>query len=106
MMAKAPPLGPKQLGFLAGMCHVASAVVVPDSLTDSLVRRGLMEPTGTTPKSANAFVVVTAAGYRAIADAIDAGRLPYKPDFNAIRAKNGALSAAFGAALSHEEKRG
>jgi hypothetical protein len=75
-------LGPLQIRRLAsiavGMCQV-----VPDSVSRSLTRRGLMEPTGSDGES---LVVVTPAGLRALADAMDAGRFPYKPDWDAIKA--------------------
>jgi len=85
-------LGKLQLGRLAAMTRVGIAQVAPDDISRSLVARGLMQATGDRPGSEEAFVVVTAAGYRAIADATDAGLLANKPDFAAIRAKQmGAL---------------
>lgn len=80
-------LGKLQLARLAGMAGVGSALVVPDAISRSLAARGLMEGTGTTPKTADSFVVITAAGYRAIADAIDAGLIEYRPNFAAMRGK-------------------
>lgn len=78
-------LGKRQLDRLAMMAHVGSALVVPDEVSRSLAARGLMEPTGQTPKSADSFVVITAAGYRAIADAIEAGQINHRPNFAAMR---------------------
>lgn len=82
-------LGKRQLARLAGMAGVGSALVVPDELSRSLAARGLMEGTGDKPGSEDAFAVVTAAGYRAVADAIDAGRINHRPDWAAIRARHG-----------------
>lgn len=78
-------LGKLQLARLAGMAHVGSALVVPDAVSRSLAARGLMEATGRAPNNAENFVVVTAAGYRAIADAIDAGLIDHRPNFAALR---------------------
>lgn len=84
-------LGKHQMRRLAGMAGVGCAQVVPDAISRSLVARGLMEPTGDRPGSEEAFVVITAAGLRAIAEEIDAGRLQHKPDFAAIRAKSSGM---------------
>jgi hypothetical protein len=78
-------LGKKQLARLASMAHVGMAQVVPDAVTNSLVARGLMQPTGTKPGTEDAFIVITAAGFRAIADAIDAGTIAGRPDFDRMR---------------------
>lgn len=80
-------LGKKQLARLSGMAHVGVAQVVPDAVTNSLVSRGLMQPTGTKPGTEDAFIVITAAGFRAIADAIDAGTISGRPDWARIPAK-------------------
>lgn len=82
-------LGKRQIAKLAGMAGVGSALVVPDAISRSLASRGLMEGTGDKPGSEDAFAVVTAAGYRAVADAIDAGQISHRPDWAAIRAKRG-----------------
>lgn len=80
--------GKHQLARLASMAHVGLAQVVPDAVSRSLVARGLMEPTGTKPGTEDAFIVITAAGFRAIADAIDAGKISNRPDWE--RAKGNA----------------
>lgn len=82
-------LGKRQIARLSGMAHVGSAQVVPDAISRSLVARGLMEPTGDKPGCEESFSVVTAAGFRAIADAIDAGQVQHRPDWAAVRAKRG-----------------
>ena len=63
-------VGPKQRDLLARMC-VGRAVVVGDALTRSLCRRGLMKA-----HRGDDVVTVTAAGLRALADEMDAGRVP------------------------------
>ena len=80
-------LGKRQAEFLATMANVGCALVVPNELSRALVKRGLMEPTGDQPGSEDAFIVVNADGYRALADAIDAGQIRPRPDWAAIRAK-------------------
>lgn len=80
-------LGRRQIDRMAAMANVGCALVVPDAVSRSLVARGLMEPTGDKPGCEDAFVVMTAAGYRAVADAIDAGQIKHRPDWAAIRAK-------------------
>lgn len=80
-------LGKLQLQRLAAMAGVGSAQVVPDAIARSLVARGLMEPTGDKPGTEDGFIVLTAAGYRAVADFIDAGTIQHRPDWAAIRAK-------------------
>lgn len=70
-------LGKKQLGFLAGMVGTGvgtgRAAVVGDALIHSLVARGCMRPLG---PQGDSFFVVTPAGLRAVADALDAGTIP------------------------------
>lgn len=73
-------LGSKQLGLLATMAGVGRALVAPDAVSRSLCARGLMEPTGTTPETADAFIAVTPSGFRAVADAMEAGLISNKPD--------------------------
>lgn len=80
-------LGKNQLARLSSMAHVGFAQVVPDDVARSLVARGLMEPTGDKPGCEDSFIVVSADGYRAIADAIDAGKIKHRPDWAAVRAK-------------------
>ena len=84
-------LGKNQIAKLASMAHVGCAQVVPDAMTRSLVAKGLMEPTGDKPGAEDGFIVMTAAGYRAVADAIDAGQINYRPDWAAIRAKTAGM---------------
>jgi len=74
-------LGNNQLARLASMAHVGMAQVVPDAVTRSLVSRGLMAPTGNKPGTEDAFIVITADGFRAIADAIEAGAINGRPDW-------------------------
>jgi len=64
------PLGAKQRNLLRMLANPANAAVVADAVSASLVRRGLLaaEPDGS-------FAHVTAAGLRALADEIDAGRV-------------------------------
>lgn len=80
-------LGRRQAEFLALMANVGCALVVPNAHSRALVKRGLMEPTGDQPGSEEAFIVINAAGFRALADAIDAGQVRHRPDWAAIRAK-------------------
>lgn len=82
-------LGQRQINRLAAMANVGCALVVPDAVSRSLVARGLMEPTSDQPGCQDGFVVMTPAGYRAVADAIDAGQINHRPDWAAIRAKRG-----------------
>lgn len=79
-------LGRKQLDRLAGFGGVHTAQVVPDEVTRSLCKRGLMESISA---KTDGFIVVTAAGYRAIADAMDQGKILRPPieDWNKPRAK-------------------
>jgi hypothetical protein len=88
-------LGRKQLGLLAGMAGVGSALVVPDKLSRSLCRRGLMEATGAAvslegePREPG-MLVVTPAGLRAVADAMEAGQVEWRPDWAKIRERRKA----------------
>lgn len=63
-------LGKRQQHMLAGMAHVGAAMVVGDALTASLCKRRLMAAAHPNGRS---LVHLTAAGYRAVADMIDAG---------------------------------
>lgn len=65
------PLGKRQLDLLTKLGGVTMAVVVGCKISQSLVRRGLLaaEPDGS-------FAHITAAGLRALAAEIDAGRAP------------------------------
>ncbi len=71
-------LGRHQLDLLSKLAGVGRAPVVGDRLSDSLVRRGLLLATDS---ENNALVVVTPAGYRAVADAIESGVIPWPPQF-------------------------
>ena len=81
-------MGRKQLDLIATISGVGTALVVPNDVSRSLCKRGLMEATGG-DHATGGFVVVTARGYRALADAIDAGELAYRPDWEAIRKARG-----------------
>jgi hypothetical protein len=80
-------LGIRQVRRLAALSGIGLCQVVPDDVTRSLCLRGLM--LGTAPDG-DGMVVVTPAGLRALADALDAGRMDWKPDWDAIRAKREA----------------
>ena len=64
------PLGPKQRDLLQKLSSIHMALVVPCAVSNSLVRRGILdaEPDGS-------FAHITAAGLRVLADEIDAGRV-------------------------------
>lgn len=78
-------LGSRQLEHLALMAHVGCAQVVPDDMTRSLCKRGLMVATGNTPELKDACIVITPDGFRALADAMDAGLVEWKPDWKKLR---------------------
>lgn len=69
-------LGRKQLDMLASIGGVHRALVVPDAVARSLCSRGLMKPGGT---KTDGLIVLTADGYRAIADALDSGDIVRDP---------------------------
>lgn len=69
-------LGVKQIEYLARRAGVFSAQVVPDALTRSLARRGLL--TELSDKT-DGFLALTPAAYRAVADALDTGRVVRPP---------------------------
>lgn len=69
-------LGKRQLDKLASFAGVFSAIVVPDKLLRSLIRAGMMESMST---KSDGFIVTTAAGFRAIADALDSGAIVRPP---------------------------
>ena len=69
-------LGKRQLEMLAMVAGVQRAIVVPDTLTRSLCTKGAMVPGGTVT---DGFLVITPAGYRAIADALESGKLERPP---------------------------
>ncbi len=64
-------LGKRQLALLRGV-GPTSAVVVPDGTTRRLCDLGLMKAHGGEDGS---FAAVTPAGLRALADAVDAGKI-------------------------------
>lgn len=63
-------LGKNQIAFLAGIAGTGRAVVVGDKLIRSLAKAGCLKALG-----ANSFYVITPAGLRSVADAIDGGAL-------------------------------
>lgn len=64
------PLGKRQLEALMTLCSPSLVQVVPDKITESLMRRGLAASRG---GSTGGFVGITPAGLRAAADAFEAG---------------------------------
>lgn len=66
-------LGKNQLEFLSRMAGQGRAIVVGDKLIRSLAKAGCLKALGNKNDS---FFVVTAAGLRAVADALDSGALP------------------------------
>lgn len=69
-------LGKKQLDYLARRAGVLSAQVVPDALTRSLTKRGML--IGLSDKT-DGFLALTPDAYRAVADALDTGRVVRPP---------------------------
>lgn len=67
------PLGKLQLERLLGLASPSMLLVVGDSLSSSLVARGLLKPA--LKKRPNAWHRITPAGMRALADAYEAGKL-------------------------------
>lgn len=65
-------LGRHQLDLMSGIAGTHSALVVPNKLTASLERRGLMKSAS---RTGNAFMVLTPAAYREIAAALEDGRI-------------------------------
>jgi len=74
-------LGKHQLCLLATMASPFSLLVVGDRISRSLVRRGLLGQHFA--KKDDAFIGITPAGLRALADEMEAGRLePFlEPEF-------------------------
>jgi hypothetical protein len=66
-------LGKNQIELLARMTGQGRAVVVGDKLIRSLAKAGCMSALS---HNGDSFYVVTSAGLRAVADALDAGSLP------------------------------
>jgi hypothetical protein len=74
MSEKPMKIGKRQRCWLAKMAHVGAAQVIMNDVTKSLVAKGLaasLHP--------DSFIYVTPAGYRALADELDAGRVDCKP---------------------------
>ena len=69
-------LGRKQLDFLASMAGVYRSLVVPDKMTRSLCALGLMVSWS---KKTDGFIVLTPAGLRAVADALENGGIERPP---------------------------
>lgn len=63
-------LGKNQLQLLQGLASLRAALVVPNKVSQGLVKRGLLaaQPDGS-------FAHLTSAGLRLLADEIDAGRV-------------------------------
>ncbi len=68
-------IGRRQRDLLALIARPGTALVVPDKVSRSLVRRGLARHA-----RPDAMVHITAAGLRALADEAEAGRLKLEPD--------------------------
>ena len=66
-------LGSKQLKHLSTYGSYGRFLVVPDKMTYSLVKRGLMEFCAA---DRDGFAHITPLGLRVLADEIDAGRVP------------------------------
>jgi hypothetical protein len=66
-------LGKNQLQRLLGLASPSSLLVVGDKLSATLVRRGLLKPKDGTDR--NAWLQITQAGMRVLADAFEAGLL-------------------------------
>lgn len=67
------PLGKNQLERLLGLASPCSLLVVGDGrVIQSLVKRGMLKPKKGDPK---AWLQITPAGMRALADAFEAGAL-------------------------------
>lgn len=88
-------LGRRQLDRLAGMAHIGAALIVPDDISRALCRRGLLQATGDLPKTEGSMIVITPAGLRALADAMEAGLVAWRPDWAAIRAARGTREPGF-----------
>jgi hypothetical protein len=71
-------LGRRQLDLLAGLGGVHTALIVPDAISRSLTRRGLLVSVAER-RTDDGFLSITAEGYRAIADALDAGTIVREP---------------------------
>jgi hypothetical protein len=63
-------LGEKQLDLLRKLCSLTRVLITPDKVSASLVRRGLLRETPD-----GAALCISPDGLRAIADAMEAGRV-------------------------------
>jgi hypothetical protein len=63
-------LGDRQLDLLRKLCSLTRVLVTPDKVSASLVRRGLLRETRD-----GAALCISPDGLRAIADAMEAGRV-------------------------------
>lgn len=82
-------LGQKQLETLAALGSPGMAMVVPDKVTLSLVKHGLLRVT-----ESNSFACITPAGLRRLADELEAGHIEGAHEWAAReRAKNQARIA-------------
>jgi len=80
----ARPLGKNQRSKIMMLASFGRFQVVPDAETRSLAKRGLVREWGD-----DAFVGITAAGFRLIADEMDAGRMENTPDLKPKERKDG-----------------
>lgn len=64
-------LGPKQLEVLCGLARPTALVVMPDKITRSLERRGLLKA----EHEDGSFAGITPAGLRHLADELESGRI-------------------------------
>lgn len=69
-------LAKRQIDYLARRAGVLSAQVVPDALTRSLARRGLLVSLS---DKTEGFLALTPAAYRAVADALESGAITRPP---------------------------
>lgn len=69
-------LGAKQLDWLAHHAGVFRAVVVPDRMLETLRARGLLVSHS---EKSDGFLVLTPAGYRVVADALESGAIARPP---------------------------
>jgi hypothetical protein len=67
------PLGKNQLERLCGLASPSSLMIVGDGVTLSLAKRGLLAPKKL--DDPNAWLQITPAGLRVLADAFEAGLL-------------------------------
>lgn len=65
-------LGKRQLALMAQLGGVHSYIVVPGPVARSLYARGIMAPGSSRSEG---FAMLTPAGYRALADALESGAI-------------------------------